>query len=416
MPDETTPPLETQAPERTFNPGELYELASKAELSERQARAYQNRFSVGDIIHLACSGISARKAAAYPERLTAREIAELVENKIPPETVLQYPVSPVHRLVAFVRGKIGAEIAGEYPERFAAPGGDATAVRWWDDGVAVLAQNGIEPRVAASYPERFSAHDIVTLCRAKIRPEEAASYPPHINHDGICALVEKGISGQEATAYTPRFFGKDMLAFNENGVTAEEARAYLEFVPAGTIIGLHKKEITPETANRYIEASKDIAMFYGEIFTDLIEQCLKHNVSPETMAMYLKNHGGCHGALALVKADITPDVAVLYQGFDGRDIAHLVKANVPSDIAQKFPPSLDGETITLCYKNGVMPGEVDDVFFTRFDNNGIKSLLKANVSIAQALAYPDRFSGQQIARFIGIGLGPDDADAADFRD
>lgn len=400
MPPETTP-----SEVRTFTPDELYELASKAELSERKARAYPNRFSVGDIIHLATSSVSAKKAASYLENLSAGEIVFLVERKIAPETVLAYPPSTVQQLAAFIKGKIAAEAAGTYPERFG------------EDGIEILAVNGIQPTAAAAYTERFNARDVVELHRAKIRPEEAASYPPHITSGDICELVKNEISGREAAEYPVYFSGKDIVALKTNGVAAEEARAYLEAVPLKAIIEFHKKEISPETVNRYVEESKkpiSDMLFFDEQLVDLIEQCVKRGTPPETTALYLENYGGVHGALALVKAGITPDTAGSYQGFSGVDIAHLVKAKIAPDVAKKFPQHLDGETIAICFKNGVLPGEVDEQFFIRFDGPEIRSLLTARVPVSQALDYPDRFSGQQIARFVRIGIGPDDADASDL--
>lgn len=108
----------------------------------------------------------------------------------------------------------------------------------------LLDHHGIAREVAAAYPARFDANDVIDLTGHHIDPEAASAYPSHLTSADIVDLQGGGVPAHRAAMYPTRFRGRHIVRIENVGGTGSEAARY-------------DPHIFPDDVCKYVEAGFD---------------------------------------------------------------------------------------------------------------------------------------------------------------
>lgn len=180
----------------------------------------------------------------------------------------------------------------------------------YDDGSKTILDR-VPPYYAFTYPERFTAEDIIHFVLADIAPEEAEQWPEGLPGGLIQVLkIRYRVSVEEAKQYrNSRFSPDELFKLLMERVTFQTANAYSRRFTKDNLLllaaGAWKIDIqpvAPDLANKFAErfSAYDIAM--------------------------------------LVKGGIDPEFAEKYpKRFHGDDILSLIICGIDSDKAAGYP-------------------------------------------------------------------------------
>lgn len=133
---------------------------------------------------------------------------------------------------------VGADRANSFPQRFSAH--------------EIVLMKNIPPELAGQFAERYSGNEIVPFVELGVEPEVANAYGPVLDDCGLAArLPKEGVELRVANSYLPRFGCSDVEALVMGHIPPEIALKYSANFNGSAIASLHKGAVSAEEANEY---------------------------------------------------------------------------------------------------------------------------------------------------------------------
>ena len=204
------------------------------------------------------------------------------------------------------------------------------------------------------YASHFTDGDVALLEANKIDSLTANAFKlefgGRLRGEKVRKLVTGAVPSDWANKYNEsRFSIEDMVALTVATVSPDVSDAFDRKFSAANIAKLVEAGAQPEVANKYAFPPLDV--------------------------------------IALVKTNISPEVAAGYEGRARRDSKTWDSL-----------PTVNGKVILELQKLGVS-GEVANAYALRFDGNEVLYLARCGISPQNANAYPDKITSDGIVRF-----------------
>jgi|GEM_PF-78228 len=409
-------------------------------ISARVANRYARWFSGYEVRHLVKKSIPFWKANAYGRRFDAKTIITLIKAKVPPSTAKRFH----HRFSGsdireLAKAKVGPKVANKFNKSFKGEGIAFIAkkgqLRLWmhfnrfakrfksPRAVGWFLEKGISFARVNRYDKRFDAFSVVLFIQQDISPEKALLYHKRFDWIDFAYLVpnkheekkQKLISAQVANRFARRFSGAVITFLIRANISPTLASRYdKRFSNYPDLYDLTqgnkgKPVVMPFVANTYLEP-KGKKRFSGEDIAKLVQA----KISAPLVRSYDERFQ-VKDIIHLVKKDIPPNIAAEYLGkdkkrrFRGWEISMFIKKTLPPETVLAFK-RLKGLTIIELLSAGFSVAQ-GNAYSNRFTDKAVMKLIGAKISSEKACAFDDRFKASDIIQLVGVGLEPSQANA-----